>query len=218
MQGDRVSPQNGCASGEVRVYRVDEIPGQSGVKRNLTPGVPVNWRPVSRDPQPNTIMYDWATIVAKLLQNAGNLDGKSYHVQGLYVEFENNGGDAVSAPSYDRSGGLSYYASLALSATRDYLRVPLTAATVSSTDETDYPGGNKITFFAQTQGVVGVHGKAFNDSVQSRVYGGALVAFPDSTDATQDLIFSRFYFADTANQLVKLAGSQIGLEWPITFV
>jgi len=162
----------------------------------------------------NDIMYDWASIVGELLRNAP--DNKPYHIGGMYFEFENNGGVAVSPPSFDRDGGISYYAGLLSSATRDYLRVPLTGVTLTSTDDTLFPDGNKLTYFAQTDGVSGTHGKDFNDSVQSRVYGGALVAFPDFGDATQDLVFARFYFTDTANQLVKLVGSQIGFEWPIT--
>lgn len=221
MQGDCVGPYGHYAAGEVFTYMVGDPPPANGrmvvhdiTGRKITlPG----WWPAAYDAQPNTIMYGWATLVAKLLQNAGSLDGKSYHVGGMYIEYEVNGGAVVSPPAFDRSGGISYYQGLSSSATRDYLRVPLTAAVLSSTDETRYPDGNQITFFAQTQGTVGVNGLAFNDSVQSRVYGGALVAFPDSSDSSQDVVMSRFYYSNSDNQLIKAAGSQIGLEWPVTF-
>ena len=119
--------------------------------------------------------------------------------------------------AFDRDGGADYYAGLAVSATRDYLRVPMTAIDFTSTDETNFPGGNKLTFFGRSDGVVGVNGKAFTSAAQSRVYGGALVTYPDFGDATQDLFFSRFYWSDTSKQIVKATGSQVGLEWPITF-
>ena len=40
--------------------------------------------------KPNLVMYDWATIVAKLV--AGDLD---YRVNGLYIEYENTAGAAT---------------------------------------------------------------------------------------------------------------------------
>jgi len=162
----------------------------------------------------NQIMYDWATIVGELLRGAP--DGKPYKIGGLFIEFEVNGGAPVSPPTFERSGGIDYYTSLAGSATRDYLRVPLTVVDLESTNTSNFPGGNALTFFGRTDGVVGVHGKTFSNAVSSRVYGGALVAYPDFGDATQDLVFSRFYWADTANQIVKATGSQIGIEWGVT--
>lgn len=156
-------------------------------------------------------MYDWATATGELLRNAP--DRKNYHLGAMYLEFENNSGAAVVAPSFTRSGGISYYNDLISHATIDYLRVPLTAVTLTSTDSTKFPGGNRITAFAQTQGVTGVHGKPFNATQQSRVFGMALVVTPEFSDATQDLVFSRYYFDDTDDQLIKLVGSQIGVEW-----
>lgn len=164
--------------------------------------------------QQNDILFDWASIVGNLLRNAPNL--KPYFIGGMYIEFENNGGAPVSIPTFDRSGGIGYYNDLLTSPNRDYLRVPLTAHTFDSTDEDLFPGGNALVFFARTEGIEGVHGKPFSDAVSSRVYGGALVSFPDFADPTQDLVFSRTYFDDTDEQLIKLAGSQLGLEWPIT--
>lgn len=163
--------------------------------------------------QPNMRMYDWASIVAHLTAYAD----PRYRVAGMYIEYQNmsDPGDTADAPSYTRADGISYYNSLATSADRDYLRVPLTSSLVESGDEQLYPGGNIIRFFAQTQGTQGVHGKPFGAANNSKVFGGALVAFPDVNDATRDLVFSRFYYAPE-NQQLYLANSQIGLEWAVT--
>ncbi len=175
------------------------------------PGI---WVP-HKDATPNTVMYDWATVAAKLL--AGQSE---YKVAGMYFEFQNvaDPDDAVAIPSYDRAGGIAYYEGLADSDDTDYLRVALTAAVVTVGDGADdadrYPAGNVTTFFAQTQGTVGTHGKPFNDAVFSKVFGGALVAMPDPEDASLDLIVSRFYFPSDKQQ-VKLAGAQIGNAWPL---
>jgi len=172
------------------------------------------WRPLSVDYTSNTYMQEGATALAKLLQ--GSLDGKSYKIGGMYIEFENNGGAAVTPPTFDRAGGTSYYAALVSNANRDYLRVPLTATELSSSDIAIYPGGNVLTCFARTAGTTGVHGKPFSSAQQSRVYGGALVITPQFNDSSQDLVLARFYWASATNQVIKGTGSQIGLEWPFT--
>lgn len=177
--------------------------------------LPDCWVPVPGCSTHNLVMYEWTTIVGNLLQ--GSLDKRQYHLAGMYIEFENNGGAIVTPPTNtDRGDGRDYYDGLLTDPNRDYLRVPMNAVTLESTDDTLYPGGNKITSFAQTAGIVGVHGKPYNDSSQSRVFGGALIATPQFSDATQDMIFSRFYFDDPDKQMIKLVGSQVGLKWPIT--
>jgi hypothetical protein len=158
----------------------------------------------------NLTLYDWAEIYGQLMR--GEPDGRQYRIGGMYIEFENNGGAAVSPPSFDRSGGKSYYDSLSSSGTRDYLRVPMTGSTIA-----DDGNGKKITFFAQTAGVTGVHGKTFSDTVSSRVYAAALVAFPEGEDdSSLDIVHSRFNYDTAANQLIKQAGSQITVTWPLT--
>ena len=159
--------------------------------------------------QSNLVLYSWAKIVAELLR------GNEYPLNYVYIEFENNGGAAVTAPAYDRSGGREYYDGLDVDATRDYLRVPLTATALTSSDEELFPDGNLLTVYAQTAGTAGVHGKAFSDGVSSRVFGGAVVSAPVASDPTQDVIFSRFYFV-SASQLIKQAGSQITMNWALT--
>lgn len=161
----------------------------------------------------NLVMYDWATAVAQLL--AGNVE---YRISMMYFEFRNmdDPDDPISAPSYGRDDGVSYYAGLADSDDTDYLRVPITTAIVDAADEDlqNYPGGNRVTAQAYTSGVTGVHGKTFSDSVNSKVFGGALVAAPDPDDSSRDLVLCRFYL-NTSKQVVKLASSQVGLRWPL---
>lgn len=192
--------------GRVRGYDVYE--GGETRLGNVT--LPGTWRLYSefRD---NLFMYNGAEALAKLL--SGDV---RYKAAGMYIEFQNvaDPGDVVSVPSYDRSGGISYYDNLVSSVDTDYLRVPLTAAVLSSSDESKYPIGNQLNCFATTAGVLGVHGKTFSDSANSKVFGGAVIAIPDDTDATQDLVLARFYFA-TNKQRVKLANAQLGVEWPL---
>lgn len=168
------------------------------------------WTPCS-DFKSNLVLYDWAKITAKLLTSG---DAK-YRIGGMYLEFENTAspGDTVSAPTFDRTRSITYYNGLSGSASRDYLRVPLTATQLLSEGEglTD----NQIVFFARSSGVTGVHGKTFSDSANSVIFGASLVAFVDSTDATQDILLSSFYFS-TGDQQQKLATSQIGIEWELT--
>lgn len=160
----------------------------------------------------NDFLYEWGAIFGNLLLRKG----LNYGVGGMYLEFENVGtpGDPVAAPTFTRDAdqGVDYYNSLADSADRDYLRVPLVAGNLTSSDATKYPLGNLVSFFAQTSGVEGVHGKPFSDANNSVVYGGALVAFVDDADHTRDIVLSRFYVS-TASQQPKLSTSQVGFEW-----
>lgn len=206
-------PIPGFAQGEVRPSRVlpesftrilDMKAGKQ-VIRNL-PGL---WLPKGCW-EHNDVLFDAATIFAELLRGAP--DGKVYQIAAMYLEFDNSG-LTISPPAFNRSGGKAYYDGLDTDPNRDYLRVALTAATLDSTDSTDYARGNRVTFFGQTAGVTGNHGKTFASAANSVVFGGALVATPVFADQTQDLVLSRFYFSDSSNQLAKLDGSQIGLNW-----
>lgn len=164
--------------------------------------------------QPNLVLYEWGAIVGNLLLK----QGLKFGIGGMYLEFANvaSPGDPVPVPPLERdpSMGVAYYDDLATSPDTDYLRVPLVAGTLNSSDATNFPKGNSPTFFAQSTGLVGVHGKPFSDVNNSVVFGAALVAFLDQDDPTQDLVFSRFYF-DVSSQQPKLATSQIGIEWPV---
>lgn len=183
------------------------VPSLDGVVR-----LPGCWL-LRGDAECNLTMFEWATVYSQLVRGAP--DGKDYALNTMYIEFENNGGAPVSVPSFDRTGGKSYYDGLATDANRDYLRVPVIASTLQSTDTDKFPDGNQVTFFAQTAGLEGVHGKTFSDLVSSRVYGAALVASLVQSDQSQDIVHSRFNFSDADKQLVKMSGSQIHITWPL---
>lgn len=190
--------------GRVRGHRV--------FANKVLTGLPPTWTPVTRWSH-NDVMYDWGTIVGNLLLK----QGLNYGIGGFYIEYENvvDPDDAVAIPEINREEGVSYYDDLTLSGTKDFLRVPLIAGVLNSSDATNFPGGNQPTFFAQTSGVVGVNGKPFSDASNSKVYGGALISIVDENDRTKDLVFSRFYFA-VDEQMLKQAAGQVGLEWELT--
>ena len=75
---------------------------------------------------------------------------------------------------------------------------------------------NQLTFFAQTAGMAGVHGKTFSHLANSKVYSAALVAMPVFDDRARDVIFARINFG-TSDQTAKEASSQIGITWDIVF-
>jgi len=159
----------------------------------------------------NLVLYQWAEIASKLLTTGDS----RFRIGGLYLEFANtvSPGDAVAMPSLDRSRNVEYYNALSGSATKDYLRVPLTASPISS--QGTGLSNNQITFFARSGGIAGVHGKPFSYASNSVIIGASLVAFVDATDATRDLLFSSFYFAEE-DQQQKTATSQVGIEWVLT--
>lgn len=162
---------------------------------------------------PNSVLVSWAGALLPLL--AGDEQSK-YRLAGMYIEFENDGGGAVTPPSFERTDDTAgYYEDLALSSTRDYLRVPILAKAYSRSDEA-LPYDNVLLLTARTAGVVGQNGLPFTAAAQSRVYGGALIAMPDESDATLDRIFARFYWPSATSQLVKLVGSEIGYDWKLT--
>jgi hypothetical protein len=168
----------------------------------------------------NQLQISWGLIAAMTI----GFGRKDYRIQGMYIEYENvaDPDDPVTPPDYPASEGLEYYADLALSGTRDYLRVPLVQQPqlgIIAGDEASFVAGetgNKLTFFAQTQGTQGANGKPFGSASNSKVFGLGLVAIPTFQDATQDVIFARTYF-DAADQEVKLPSSQIGVTWEINF-
>jgi len=161
-------------------------------------------------PVDNAVLYDWSAIVSQLL-TTGN---PRYRISGMYLEFQNveNPGDTVTPPSLDRTRTIAYYNELNSSADRDYLRVPLTAYTLASSEGRT---NDLLKFFAASAGSTGVHGKTFSHVNNSVVYGASLVAIPEPGDRTQDLLFSSMYLPTEAQQ-AKLATSQIGLCWDLT--
>lgn len=184
----------------------------------LFPGSRLKWTsqkvPVTRR-VPNTILYDAATIYAHLLAEGALL----WRIATMYLEFANvpSPGDTVTPPVFTRGPdeGLAYYQSLVGSPDTDYLRVPVITGLIDSTDEDLFPGGNRVTFFAQSAGTEGTHGKEFSDNANSLVYGGGLVASPVPGNPDEDVVLARFYY-DPADQIPKLASGQVGIEWSWT--
>jgi hypothetical protein len=168
----------------------------------------------------NTALYKWGFAAAKAL---GEGDG-NYRINAMYIEFENvtSPTDNVTIPSFTRDEGLSYYTGLSSSSVKDYLRLEINI-TPSITIESGYENyftsnvdGNLLTFFRQSAGTQGVNSKTFSDSVNSKVYGAALVVAPDFSDSSQDIVFARAYFVQ-ADQTLKQASSQVGITWELPF-
>jgi hypothetical protein len=205
MAADKINPTFGVR-GHVTLWRVDE---KTGLK------VPVT-------SQPNQIQYSWGYMAAKQLGFKRQADRTDYSISALYIEFVNQANPAtpVSAPAAGRDTSISYYNNL--TGDNDFLRVPLSlepALGVSPGYNEHLPvtqQGNQLTFFVQTSGTTGVHGKAFSHTVNSKVFAAALVATPVFSDRTKDVIFARTVFS-TENQVTKEASSQIGITWDIAF-
>ena len=191
--------------------RKDSVYNYRRGQQNLRLALPGNWEPATAGVS-NLVMNEWTAIVGELL--CGSPDGKAYNLGAMYMEFANSLGEPVTPPTIAGPlEGVSYYQNMPSG--RDYLRVPLTAVVLSSTDDAHYPNGNLVTVFAQSSGTVGQCGQQVIDD-DTMFYGGALVVTPQFSDITQDRVFSRFYLTGDS-QLEKLIGSQIGLRWPIQF-
>ena len=185
----------------------NRVEGQIAICR-IIDGV---WRVQSR--QHNTVLYDWAPITSRLL--AGHPE---YKLGGMYIEFENvAAGVTPSTPTVDRTDGLSYYTDLATSLTRDFLRIPITAASLDTSDAILFPDDNIARFYAIATGTAGVYGKTYNpgSGLVSKVCGAALVAMPVPDDQTQDIVFSRTYLTTPVWIVPASVTGQIGLTWDI---
>lgn len=173
--------------------------------------------------KPNQIQFSWGAVAAHQLGFAPRPGRPSHHISAMYVEYENlsNPDLPVSVAGFGRDLGIDYYNELIDSSTQDFLRVPLRlepTISASSGYAEYFPEGqgNQLTFFAQTAGNAGVHNKTFSHTVNSKVYAVSLVATPNFSDRTQDIIFARTYF-DIGDQTTKEASSQIGITWDIAF-
>lgn len=196
--------------GRVTLWRVDE---KTGIR---TPIVT----------KPNQIQVSWGYIAAKQIGFKRQPDRPDYSVSAMYVEYENQvDPDApVDVADFARTVGLEYYSELADTINRDFLRVPLrlepaisvAAGSAGATVLTENDQGNQLTFFAQTAGTQGVHGKLFSHTLNSKVYAAALVATPYFSDQSRDVIFARTNF-NISDQTGKEASSQIGITWDISF-
>jgi hypothetical protein len=157
----------------------------------------------------NLVTFSWGDIIQKVLRGTGA------RINVMYLEYANSATPINPTPTYDRDSTHDYYA--ALSDPLDYLRVPLSTIVSRSSDPTVYPGHNVAEFWARSMGAAGVNGLPFSDSDDSIIYGGALVSAPNMDDPSQDMIFSRFYWAP-AKQLPKLPNLQCVVRWPISFL
>lgn len=159
----------------------------------------------------NLVLYSGADILARLLSG----DAK-FAVGAMYIEFKNlaDPSDPITPPPFDRTGGIAYYNGLASSPDTDFLRVPLAVSPAFTASSTDYEG-NQVTFFAQTEGLSGFHGKLFGPANNSAVYGAGLIATPDLPDQSQDRVFSRVYAG--IDKVLKESGFEIGVTWTIRF-
>lgn len=171
----------------------------------------------------NQALAWWGYAAAKALGDGG----MEYRIRKVYLEFMNvaSSGDLVPLPTVDPmdpAHGADYYAGLAASPSRDYLRVNLLTTPMISAEsgfETYFPAGqgNLLSLYTQAADSVGQHGKPFNASSRSKVYGTALVVSPVDNDPTQDIVVARAYFTGSEQQL-KVTGLQLGVSWEVPFV
>ena len=159
------------------------------------------WLPQQQLPH-NLVLNGAADIMAQLA--AGNPD---YAIATMYFEFTNGSVPSVT-PLVDE--GQDYYNGLD-GVNKDFLRVAISSTPTIESSGVDY-AGDIARFFGLTSGAVGVKGLTFSQAAGSKVYGAALAASPTNA-FSGDVVFSRFYFTS----LSKLNGSQLGVQWPITF-
>lgn len=160
----------------------------------------------------NLILYGGADILGRLL--AGQAD---YAVNMIYLEFQNTVG-VITPPTVGREDGIAYYNGLSSSPDTDFLRLPLLVNPSVDASEANYDS-NQVTFFAESEGLTGFFGKTFDQSASSMVFGAALVAAPDPTDQSKDVVFSRVYIGELGwtDAIDKQDGKQIGVTWAIRF-
>jgi hypothetical protein len=105
-----------------------------------------------------------------------------------YIEFINGG--TASQPEFEPGQVYDYFAQLAATPDRDYLRVPIMSHTLGKQEETGFA---KLTLLVSTDGDTGVHGKLFSAAVGSRIYGLAIGA--SQTNDRGDLLMGYQYYA-----------------------
>lgn len=210
MPADKLTPGNCGVRGVVTLWRVNEATGicEPVVKKS------------------NQIQVSWGYIAAKQIGFKRQPDRPDYSISAMYIEYENQTDpeEPVSVTDFSRTLGLEYYSAMAAIPNRDFLRVPLrlepaigvAAGSIGAETLTDAGLGNQLTFFAQTSGTQGVHGRGFSHTLNSKVYAATLVATPYFSDQSRDVIFARTNFS-VGDQTGKEASSQIGVTWDISF-
>lgn len=155
----------------------------------------------------NGILYSWGQIVANLLAS-GNTN---YRLSKMYVEYENktNPEDAIVVPSFSRSIGLNYFASLSADPKKDYFIADVLMNSITSVSD-----NTNLQLLARLLALTGVHGKPFSSNNNSTIYGCHLAAAPQSGDPTQNILFSSVYFS-SEDQRITLPNSSLNLLWRI---
>jgi len=149
--------------------------------------------------QSNLVTYGGSDIMAKALAGQVNINA-------MYLVFENAPG-AINITEDKTNDAATYQAS---SANRSFCRVTTIGEPSFSTSGSDY-SNNKVTFLAVTDGTSYHVGVPITDST-SVFYHSALIASPDFSDASEDLVFSCSDFSTT---ITKIAGAQIGVRWTL---
>jgi hypothetical protein len=178
------------------------------------------WTPAQDRWTENAWMYTWAHLACSLF---GRRD-PAFGLSAAYIEFANvaNPADVVTAPSFQKQDGLSYFEGLSVSPGADFLRVFFTGTPLIDVapgyEAYFQPGtGNRLTVFASTGGLTaGVFGKPFSDVANSKVYGLSIVATPVPEDRTQDVLMSRSYYAP-ADQRLKMPNLSLGATYEYSF-
>lgn len=150
--------------------------------------------------QDNLILYSASDIMAKAIV------GDNLVITGMYMEYDNSGTPPTPTVSEDRK--TDYYEGL--SGDQGYIRVPVSCkAGYASSDESKYEG-NIVTIHAKTNGTV-VNGPGMIDNT-SQIYSAALVAMPDPSDRSKDVIFSA---TNLTSPVPKIANAQVSISWDI---
>jgi hypothetical protein len=181
---------------------------------------PDGGEPIELASAENAWTYGYGHIVINLAESAA----PNYRPAYIYVEYENvaDPDDVVTVPVVDRADGVGYYLGLAGSSSRDFIRIPI-VLTSKARDNTSAstqflePGlYNQIIFQGLTVGTQGVNGKPFSSAANSKIAGTALVAAPTPSDVTQDLVWSRLYYATNKQFVVPPVGS-VSILHSLTF-
>jgi len=156
------------------------------------------WEKIGEDH--NMITNEGVNILAKAITNKA-------HINAMYLCFEN-----TDTTNYNeaKTNNAEYYAGIA--ANRGIVRISTLGEPIFSDSDSQY-SHNKVTFLGVSDGTTMFPTVTVQDGT-SIFYHTALVAMSDSEDQTKDMIFS---CGDLTVPITKIAGSQIGIRWTITF-
>jgi hypothetical protein len=160
-----------------------------------------------------TVLKSANIALTELLR--GNPTGLPYHLNGMYVEFQNGDQPVTDNFVVDYESGTEYYSALKLSSNRDYLRVNI--AVINPQYSAEDKRNIKLVCQALINGDRGEGGKPFSAEAGSRIYGAALVVMPTQglavDEPLRDIIWARGYLPVDR----QLSASQM-TQQGITFV